>query len=213
LLVSFSESTQNQVMANLLINCECSGRVRAAFRRAGHSAYSCDLIPAEDGSRFHIIGDALDVARSQHWDGMVAFPPCTFLCVSGARWLYTEPGRWEKREEALDFVAELLSLPIERIALENPVGAISTCIRPASQYIQPWMFGDGETKKTGLWLKNLPKLKPTNIVAGRSDRIHRMAPGPERQRERSRTYQGIADAMAIQWSPLFPDRAWRPLDA
>jgi hypothetical protein len=143
--------------------------------------------------------DALVAAYSGVWDLMVCHPPCTHLAVSGSRHF------WRKQEEqsqALFFVALLLGAPIPRIALENPVSVISTHIRKPDQYIQPWMFGHGETKKTGLWLKNLPKLTPTNIVEGREARVHRMPPGPNRWKERSRTFTGIAEAMADQWGSL-----------
>jgi len=181
---------------NVLVACEFSGVVREAFRARGHNAWSCDLLPAEDNSEYHIQGDALDEAYEPDWDLMIAFPPCTHLAVSGARWF-----KDKKREqaEALEFVRRLLEAPIHRIALENPVGVISTRIKPPSQIIQPWMFGHGETKKTCLWLKNLPNLKPTNIVEGREGRIWKMAPSPNRWKERSRTYKGIAEAMASQW--------------
>lgn len=184
----------------VLVACEFSGVVRDAFRRRGHDAWSCDLLPAEDDSRFHIQADALVAAEIEYpakWDLMVAHPPCTFLAVSGARWMKDRP---EKIEAALQFVRDLMASPIERIAIENPISIISTRIRKPDQIIQPWQFGHGETKATCLWLKNLPKLTPTNIVEGRENRVHRMPPGPDRWRERSRTYQGIAEAMAEQWS-------------
>ena len=186
----------------VLVACEYSGTVREAFARAGHRAVSCDLLPAElrsrdDGGNHgeHHQGSVLDIL-DDGWDLMVAFPPCTHLCVSGARWFKDKA---EEQADALEFVRILLNADIPQIAVENPVGVISTKIRKPSQYVQPWQFGHGETKKTGLWLKNLPLLTPTNIVSGRADRIHKMAPGPNRWRERSRTYQGIADAMAQQW--------------
>ncbi len=127
---------------------------------------------------------------------MIAHPPCTYLAVSGARWF---KGKEKEQEEALDFVAFLLAAPIEKIALENPISVISTQIRKPDQIIQPWMFGHGETKATCLWLKNLPKLVSTNVVEGRKARVHRMSPGPDRWKERSRTLTGIADAFAEQW--------------
>ena len=181
----------------VLIACEYSGRVREAFRLRGHNVTSCDLLPAEDGSQFHYQGDVFDIIK-KGWDLMIAHPPCTHLAVSGARH-FAEKRADGRQQEALDFVRALMYAPIDRIAIENPVSIISSQIRKADQYIQPWQFGHGETKKTGLWLKNLPKLVPSNIVEGRADRIHKMPPSPDRWKERSRTYQGIANAMAEQW--------------
>jgi hypothetical protein len=179
----------------VLVACEFSGAVREAFRQLGHDAYSCDILPAEDGSRFHITGDVRAVL-GDGWDLMISHPPCTHLAVSGARWFKEKQA---EQAEALDFVRTLLDAPIERIALENPISIISSRIRKPDQIIQPWQFGHGETKATCLWLKNLPKLQPTNIVEGREARVHRMAPGPDRWKERSRTFSGIAAAMAAQW--------------
>jgi site-specific DNA-cytosine methylase len=179
----------------VLVACEFSGEVRRAFRARGHDAWSCDLTKAEDASEFHHNGDCLGLLW-MGWDLLVAFPPCTHLAVSGARWFPTK-----QREQilALLFVQNLLAAPIERIALENPVGIISTRIRKPDQVVQPWWFGHGETKATCLWLKNIPPLKPTNIVAGRQARVHKMSPGPNRAKERSRTLPGLAVAMAAQW--------------
>lgn len=182
-------------MAKILIACEFSGTVRDAFAAKGHDAWSCDLLPTEKPGQ-HIIGDVLDVL-DRGWDLMIAHPPCTHLAVSGARWF---KDKRVEQEEALAFVRALLDAPIPCIALENPVSVISSRIRKPNQTIQPWQFGHGETKATCLWLKGLPLLKPTNIVTGREARVHRMPPGPNRWRERSRTFQGIADAMAEQWS-------------
>ncbi len=180
----------------VLVACEYSGTVRDAFLRAGHYALSCDLLPCEStASGDHYQGDVRDVI-DRGWDLMIAHPPCTHLAVSGARWFKDKKSQ---QEEALDFVRLLLNAPIKRIALENPVSIISSHIRKPEQIIQPWMFGHGETKATCLWLKNLPLLKPTNIVDGREQRIHRMPPGPNRWKERSRTFVGIAKAMAEQW--------------
>lgn len=181
-----------------IIGCEFSGKVREALRRRGHDAWSCDLLPAEDGSPYHIQGDVLAVL-TYGWDGGIFHPPCTHLAVSGARWFKEKQ---QEQDEALEFVRRLLDAPIHRIALENPISVISTKIRKPDQIIQPWMFGHGETKATCLWLKNLPKLAPTNIVEGREARVHKMPPGPDRWKERSRTFQGIADAMAEQWGGL-----------
>jgi len=187
----------------VLVACEYSGRVRQAFRDRGHDAWSCDLYePAEDGSPWHLSDDAVRVSQNKEgWDLMIAHPPCTDLAVSGARHFATKRSDG-RQQRALDFVRALLAAPIKYIALENPVSIISTVIRKPDQIIQPWQFGHGETKATCLWLKNLPKLKPTNVVEGREARVHRMAPGPDRWKERSRTYQGVADAMATQWGVL-----------
>ena len=181
-------------MLRVLIACEFSGTVRDAFRSRGHDAVSCDLLPSEKPGP-HYQGDVRDVL-SDGWDLMVAHPPCTHLAVSGARWFRLKR---QEQGDALAFVRTLLSAPIPRIALENPVSIISTHIRRPDQIIQPWMFGHGETKATCLWLKNLPALSPTLIVAGREARVHRMPPGPQRWKERSRTFSGIAEAMAEQW--------------
>lgn len=178
----------------VLIACEFSGIVRDAFAARGHDAWSCDLLPSERPGH-HIQGDVRPLLDLD-WDLMIAHPPCTHLAVSGARWFKEKQ---EEQAEALDFVRALLDAPIPRIALENPISIISSRIRKPDQIIQPWMFGHGETKATCLWLKGLPKLVPTDIVDGREARVHRMAPGPDRWRERSRTYPGIAAAMAEQW--------------
>jgi len=183
-------------MLKVLVACEFSGVVRRAFRALGHDAFSCDLLPAEDGSEYHIQDDAMFVAYGGGWDMMIAHPPCTHLAVSGARWFKDKQAEQNK---ALSFVWTLLQAPIERIALENPISIISSKIRKPTQIIQPWQFGHGETKATCLWLQNLPKLTPTNIVEGREARVHRMPPGPDRWKERSRTFEGIAAAMAQQW--------------
>lgn len=181
----------------VLVACEFSGVVRDAFRAAGHDAWSCDLLPAEDSSPYHVQGNVLEILDpAPAWDLMIAHPPCTHLAVSGARWFAKKR---TEQAEALEFVRELLTAPIQRIALENPISVISSAIRKPDQIIQPWQFGHGETKATCLWLKGLPMLKPTNVVAGREARVHRMSPGPNRWIERSRTLQGIADAMAEQW--------------
>jgi hypothetical protein len=181
----------------VLVGCEFSGRVRDAFRARGHDAWSCDLLPSENGGP-HIRGDVLRIL-DVGWDLMVAHPPCTHLAVSGARHFAAKQASGVQ-QEALEFVRALLDAPIPRVALENPVSIISSRIRKPEQVIQPWMFGHGETKATCLWLKNLPRLLPTNIVEGREPRVHRMAPSPNRWKERSRTFTGIAEAMAAQWS-------------
>jgi hypothetical protein len=181
----------------VLVACEYSGRVRDAFIAQGHEAMSCDLLPT-DSPGPHYQGDVLDVL-DDGWDLMIAHPPCTHLAVSGARWF---KGKEAEQAEALEFVAKLLDADIPRIALENPVSVISSRIRKPDQIIQPWMFGHGETKATCLWLKGLPKLKPTDIVEGREARIHKMGPSPDRWKLRSETYPGIAQAMAQQWGGI-----------
>lgn len=181
-----------------LIACEFSGVVRRAFRDRGHDAWSCDLLPAEDGSPHHIEGDVLPVL-TKSWDLMIAHPPCTHLAVSGARWFNK---KYDEQQRALTFVWRLWLADIPRIAIENPVSIISSRIAKPAQIVQPWMFGHGETKATCLWLKNLPKLTPTDIVEGRVARVHREPPGPDRWKNRSRTFEGIAAAMADQWGSL-----------
>lgn len=183
-------------MARVLVACEYSGRVRDAFIAAGHEALSCDLLPTEQPGP-HYQGDCRDIL-GDNWDLMICHPPCTHLAASGARWFHEKQN---EQKEALDFVWTLLQAPIPRIALENPVSVIASHFGEATQIIQPWQFGHGETKTTCLWLKNLPNLKPTNIVSGRDDRIHRMPESANRWKERSRTYEGIAQAMAEQWGP------------
>lgn len=182
----------------VLIACEFSGVMRRAFAALGHDAWSCDLLPSEDDDLFHLRCDVLMVL-GLGWDLMIACPPCTHLAVSGARHFASKR---EEQAAALDFVRALMAAPIPRIAIENPVSVISSKIRKPDQIIQPWQFGHGETKTTCLWLKNLPPLQPTKVVDGREPRVHRMSPGPNRWRERSRTYAGIAAAMASQWGSL-----------
>jgi site-specific DNA-cytosine methylase len=181
----------------VLVACEFSGIVRDAFTARGHYALSCDLLPSERLGP-HAICDVRQLGLLEdRWDLLIAFPPCTHLAVSGARWFK------EKRQAqaaAIDFFnifAEESTIP--RVAIENPIGIMSTRYRKPDQIIQPWQFGHGEVKATCLWLKGLPKLVPTNIVEGRTARVHREPPGPDRWKNRSRTYQGIADAMADQW--------------
>jgi len=178
----------------VLVACEYSGTVRDAFIARGHDAMSCDLLPTERPGPHHQ-GDVFDIIRDG-WDLMIAHPPCTHLAVSGARWW---KDKLDEQAEALWFVAQLMGASIPRIAIENPISKISTAIRKPDQIVQPWQYGHGETKATCLWLKGLPKLVPTKVVDGREARIHMMSPGPDRWKERSRTYQGIADAMASQW--------------
>lgn len=183
---------------NVLVACEFSGVVRDAFRARGHEAVSCDLLASERPGP-HIVGDVRRLLV-EGWDLMIAHPPCTHLAVSGNRWY----AGTEERERAIEFFRLFLDAPIPRIAVENPVGVISSSIRPPDQYVQPWQFGHGETKKTGLWLKGLPPLDPTDVVDGREQRVWRMPPSATRTRERSRTYTGIAAAMAAQWSESRP---------
>lgn len=182
----------------VLVACEYSGRVRDAFAAKGHDAWSCDLLETERPGK-HYRGDVRDMLIGRDWDLMICHPPCTHLAVSGARHFARKVASGEQ-QEALEFVRMLLDAPVPKICLENPVSIISTRIRKPSQVVQPWMFGHGETKATCLWLKGLPKLTPTNIVEGREARVHRMPPGPNRWKDRSRTYEGIANALADQYS-------------
>lgn len=183
----------------VLIACEFSGTVRDAFTERGHFAMSCDLLPTETTGPHHQ-GDVRDLLQPDWWDLMIAHPPCTDLAVSGARW-FAGKGR-QRQQDALDFVRTLLTAPVPRIALENPVSIISSRIRRPDQIVQPWQYGHGETKTTCLWLHQLPPLRATDVVPGRESRVHRMAPSETRGYERSRTYPGIAAAMADQWGRL-----------
>jgi len=178
----------------VLVACEYSGTVRDAFIAKGHDAMSCDLLPTDKPGP-HYQGDVFDVINDG-WDLMIAHPPCTHLAVSGARWF---KDKVTEQAEALDFVRRLMNAHIDRICIENPVSIISSRIRKPDQTIQPWQFGHGETKRTCLWLKGLPKLVPTDIVDGRYQRIWKLPPSPDRWKIRSATFQGIADAMANQW--------------
>lgn len=178
----------------VLIACEFSGIVREAFKKRGYDAWSCDLLPTEIPGQ-HIQGDVLKVLWDG-WDLMIAHPPCTHLAVSGARWFKNK--RYEQCL-AIDFFKRLVCAEINKIAIENPIGIMSTMWRKPDQIIQPWQFGHGEKKATCLWLKNLPKLIPTKVVEGRYARVHKEPPSKDRWKNRSRTYQGIADAMAEQW--------------
>lgn len=182
----------------VLVACEYSAIVRDAFRARGFDAWSCDLLPTEGDPRWHIQQDAIGVAYGMPWDLLIGHPPCTHLAVSGAR--HFEAKRADYRQQAaLGFVRALLGAPIRHIAIENPVSIISSHIRKPDFTVQPWQFGHGEVKRTCFWTKNLPPLEPTNVVEGREPRVHKMAPGPDRWKERSRTFTGIADAMAKQW--------------
>lgn len=198
----------------VLIACEFSGVVRREFRKLGHDAWSCDLLPADDGSEFHIQGDVLPLLN-QGWDMMIAHPPCTHLSLSGARWcvdhwIKRKSGdvwhdgsvKRQQRQEAAAFFKALWDAPIHRICLENPMSMASTLVAPKTQVIHPWQFGHGERKTTWLWLKNLPPLQPTNIVEGREQRIFKMPPSETRWKERSVTFTGIGEAMANQWGNL-----------
>jgi len=196
----------------VLVACEFSGIVRDAFLKKGHDAISCDLLPTESPGP-HIQDDVLN-HLNENWDLMIAHPPCTYLCVSGARWFDHPnfPDRRIQQKEAIDFFMLFINAPIDKICVENPVGIMSTVYRKPDQYIQPYHFGHNEPKKTGLWLKNLPKLNATNIVnpeyqiyksgkrmGKRYAGILNLFPSETRWMERSRTFQGIANAMANQW--------------
>ena len=208
----------------VLVACEESQAVTKAFRKLGHEAYSCDIQECSgDKPEWHIQGDAIKEAYSGKYDLMIAHPPCTYLAVSGARWMYNNDGsinleRLKNQREALNFVQKLMDAPIEKIAIENPVSVISSAIRKPDQIIQPYEYGHSEAKKTCLWLKNLPQLKPTKIVDkgefvewvdknGKKKRqakwyldvLTKAKTKAERQKLRSKTYQGIADAIANQW--------------
>lgn len=194
----------------VLVACEFSGTVRNAFAARGYDAWSCDLLPSEDGSNRHITGDATAIL-DEGWDLLiVAHPPCTRLCNSGVRWLTkAPPGKtreqmWAELDEGARLFSAFWTAPIERVAIENPVmhkhaKARITDYEDFAQSVQPWQFGHPEVKRTCLWLRNLPPLVPTDIVDGRTARVHRMPPGPDRWRERSRFFPGIASAMAQQW--------------
>lgn len=189
---------------SVLVGCEFSQVVTKAFREKGFEAYSCDLLPTEGNPNWHIHDDILNHLED-NWDMMIAFPPCTYIANSGVRWLYESAGRRFKMVCASLFFRLILEAPINKICVENPIPhkhALEFIGRKYNQLIQPWMFGHGETKATCLWLKNLPKLKPTNIVEGREGRVWKESPGKDRWKRRSRTYQGIADAMAEQWGSL-----------
>jgi hypothetical protein len=191
-------------MSRVLVACEYSGRVREAFRRLGHDAISCDLLPSEDDSPHHIQGDVLPLL-AQPWDLVIAHPPCTRLCNSGVRWLH-ERNLWDDLKEAARFFNSFEEANSTRLAIENPVmhKYARDIIGPASFTVQPWQFGDNAKKRTCFWTRNLPPLVPTSDLDGSMARadVHLASPGPDRWKERSRTYQGIADAMAAQWGAL-----------
>ena len=184
--------TKNKKM-KVLVACEFSGIVREAFRKKGHDAWSCDLLDTEIPGQ-HIKGDVLEILDNG-WDLMIAHPPCTYTALSGNR----HYANTELRSQGIEFFRKFLDANIPKIAVEHPMSVISTAIRKPDQYIQPYEFGHGETKKTGLWLKNLPLLQPTKIVPGRRERVYRECSGPDRWKKRSRTLLGIAEAMANQW--------------
>ena len=189
---------------NILIACEYSGTVRDAFARQGHNAVSCDLLPS-DTDGHHVIGDIRDLLDGE-WDMLIAFPPCTHLAVSGARW-FPEKRADGRQQEGIDFFMDMVNAPIDRIAIENPIGIMSSHYRKPNQIIQPWMFGHLEQKSTCLWLKNLPTLESTDNVLeammdlpkNKRERLHYLPPSEDRWKLRSKTFQGIAEAMADQW--------------
>lgn len=198
----------------VLVACEYSGTVRNAFLREGHDAWSCDLLPSEDRSNRHITGDARDLLNDG-WDLlMVAHPPCTRLCNSGVRWLHKPPqGKtldqmWQELRQGAELFSDFWNAPIERVCIENPVmhkhaKRLIRNYQEFTQSVQPWQFGHGETKRTCFWLRNLPPLQSTKIVSGRDQRVFKATPGPDRWKERSRFFTGIADAMASQWGNSF----------
>lgn len=184
----------------ILVACEESQAVTKELRQLGHLAYSCDLLPCSGGhDEWHLQRDVFEVINAEHWDMLLAFPPCTHLASSGARW-FEQKRKDGRQQQGIDFFMRLVKAPIAKIAIENPIGIMSTQYRKPDQIIQPWQFGHGETKATCLWLKGLPNLIPTNIVDGREQRIWKMAPGKDRAKERSKTFAGIAKAMAQQWT-------------
>lgn len=186
---------------NVLIGFEESGTVREAFRNRGHDAWSCDLQPARDSSKYHYQCDIGKALFDRKWDLIILHPPCTAMAVSGNRWYGKGTPKYRDRLAAIRITKDLWDAAIsvcDKVALENPVGVIWKYIK-RPQYVQPWMFGHGETKKTGFALHGLPELIPSNIVDGREQRVWKMPPSPTRARDRSKTYDGIADAMAEQW--------------
>lgn len=202
-----------RINMKILIDCEFTGTIRREMEAKGHDCWSCDLLPSEDNSPKHIIGDAIEAAYRQHWDMMIAHPPCTYLTNTGVSWLHKRPERWEQLVDAANFFHKLLNAPIERIAIENPIPhkyALALIGCKYDQLIQPWMFGHMETKATCLWLRGLPKLVPTTNLKAETmalpakvrGRLHHLPPSPDRWKERSRTYSGIAKAMADQWGTL-----------
>ena len=193
----------------VLIACEFSGVVREAFRKSGHDAWSCDLLPSDDNSEFHIQGDVLQ-SLDKYWDLMIAHPPCTFMCNSGVSWLHKDENRWNELQKANEFFHRLWNAPIPRIAIENPIPHKYALLPKYTQIIQPYQFGHPESKATCLWLKNLDELVPTKDVydemkklpINQAQRIHYTKPGKDRWKIRSRTFEGIAEAMADQWGKI-----------
>lgn len=217
----------DKIRLKILIACEESQAITKEFRKLGHEAYSCDILDCSGGHpEWHIKGDAIQEAYSGKYDLMIAHPPCTYLAVSGARWMYNKDGsinqeRYDNQQDALNFVQKLMDAPIEHIAIENPISVISTSIRKPDQIIHPYMFGDKASKSTCLWLKNLPKLVPTDIVEkgefiewtdknGKKkrqakwfyDALNKAKTPEERRTLRSKTFDGIARAIADQWSKI-----------
>lgn len=200
-------------MKRILVGCEESQAVTIELRKLGHEAYSCDIQECSGGHpEWHIQGDVFDAINSNKWDMLIVFPTCTYLTISANKWYKDQPERksgtlvGEKRREArnsaVDFFMKLYNCNIPKIAIENPIGVMSTVFRKPDQVLQPWMFGHGETKATCLWLKNLPKLIPTDIVKGRDQKLHLLPPSKDRAKLRSKTFPGIAKAMAEQWGAL-----------
>ena len=200
----------------VLIACEESQEICKAFRALGHEAYSCDLLPCSGGKpEWHLQMDCFEAIKLKNWDLMIAHPVCTYLTISANKWYKDQPKRKsgalvgaerrQAREEAVEFFMKLYNSNVPHVAVENPVGIMSTRFRKPDQTIQPWMYGHGETKATCLWLKNLPKLTPTNIVEGRHQRLHELPPTKDRAKLRSKTYSGIAEAIAKQYSEYLKD--------
>ena len=195
----------------ILIACEESQAVTIELRKLGHEAYSCDIQECSGGHpEWHLQCDALELLKMR-WDMVIAFPPCTDLAVSGARW-FPEKIKNGSQQRSIEFFMKFANCECDKIAIENPIGIMSSVWRKPDQIVQPWMFGHGETKATCLWLKNLPTLKPTNIVSGREPKVWKMAPGPDRAKMRAKTYTGIARAMAEQWAGKCADSHYLPLD-
>jgi len=199
--MNINKTTLNKPM-KVLVACEYSGIVRDAFTIKGHDAWSCDILPTDNPNGNHYEGDVKDILYND-WDLIIAHPPCTYFANSGVRWLYEKPNRWAELDKSAEFFNLFLDHPCEKVAIENPVihkHALKLINnRKYTQTIQPWQFGHGETKRTCLWLKGLPKLQPTNIVEGREQRVWKLAPSKDRWKLRSTTFQGIANAMANQW--------------
>ena len=207
----------------ILVACEESQAVTIELRKLGIEAFSCDILECSGGHpEWHLKGDVKEFLEKEKWDAIFAFPPCTYLTVSGNRWFYhpddkhlpvenrrphpKHPNRQQKRKEAMEFFLSFMEADCEFVAIENPVGVMSTKFRKLDQTIQPWMFGHGETKKTCFWLKGLPVLKPTDIVDGREQRIWKLPPSKDRAKLRSKTYLGVAKAMADQWGRFIVEK-------